>query len=104
MQAQWPQSPYVGIWTRTTDFARADLEQELVAGNVLKANLMRMTLHLVSKRDYGLMRAMLSESNHMEAWTNSQLVAPGVRELALGRPITNADALELVERDYGLTG
>jgi hypothetical protein len=104
MQAQWPQSPYIGIWTRTTDFSRADLERELVAGNVLKANLMRMTLHLVSKRDYGLMRAMLSESNHMEAWANSQLVAPGVRELALSRPITNADAIELVEREYGLTG
>jgi len=104
MQAQWPQSPYIGIWTRTTDFARADLERELAAGKVLKANLMRMTLHLVSKRDYGLMRSMLSESNHMEAWTNSQLVAPSVRELALTKPITNADALALVEREYGLTG
>jgi hypothetical protein len=104
MQAQWPQSPYIGIWTRTTDFARADLERELITGNVLKANLMRMTLHLVSKRDYGLMRSMLSESEHMEAWSGSVLVAPGVRELALHGPITNAQALQLVEREYGLTG
>jgi hypothetical protein len=104
MQAQWPQSPYIGIWTRTTDFARADLERELVAGNVLKANLMRMTLHLVTRRDYGLMRAMLSQSKHMEAWPNSALVARAVRDLALKGPITNADAIAVVERDYGLTG
>lgn len=104
MQAQWPQSPYIGIWTRTTNFARADLERDLVAGNVLKANLMRMTLHLVTRRDYGLMRAMLSESNHMEAWPNSALVAAGVRNLASRGPITNADAIALVEREYGLTG
>ena len=102
MQAQWPQSPYIGIWTRTTDFARADLERELVAGKVLKANLMRMTLHLVTRRDYGLMRAMLSESKHMEAWPNSQLVAAGVRELASRGPISNADAVDLVEREYGV--
>jgi Winged helix DNA-binding domain len=104
MQAQWPQSPYIGIWTRTIDFARADLERELAAGNVLKANLMRMTLHLVTRRDYSQMRAMLNESNHMEAWPNSRLVAQAVRELAQAGPITNADALALVERDFGLTG
>ncbi len=104
MQAQWPQSPYIGIWTRTTDFQREALERELVAGNVLKANLMRGTLHLVTRRDYGLMRAMLSESNHMDAWPNSELVAAAVRELSSQGPISNADAIALVERDYGLTG
>ncbi len=104
MQAQWPQSPFIGIWTRTTDFARADLERELTAGNVLKANLMRMTLHLVTRRDYGLMRAMLSESYHMEAWPNSALVADALRKVALAGPVTNADALAVVEREYGLTG
>lgn len=104
MQGQWPQSPYIGIWSRKTSFARADLEHELIAGNVLKANLMRMTLHLVSRRDYGLMRAMLSESNHVDAWPNSGLVAAAVRDIASRGPITNADAVALIERDYALAG
>jgi hypothetical protein len=45
MQAQWPPAPYVGIWTRATGFKRDALERELVRGTVLKATVMRQTLH-----------------------------------------------------------
>src|SRR3954462_4247699 len=68
MQAQWAPAPYVGIWTRTTSFRRETLERELARGAVLKATVMRQTLHLVTARDYALMRAMLSESNHGDNW------------------------------------
>lgn len=63
MQAQWPPAPYVGIWTRTTSFRPATLERELASGAVLKATVMRQTLHLVTRRDYALLRAALSETN-----------------------------------------
>src|SRR5215208_2369671 len=63
MQAQWPSAPYVGIWTRTTSFRRDALERLLVSGDVLKATVMRQTLHLVTPRDYGLIRAAMSETN-----------------------------------------
>jgi hypothetical protein len=53
VQAQWPQAPYVGIWTRTASFRRQQLERELARGTVLKATMMRQTLHLVTPRDYG---------------------------------------------------
>ena len=56
MQAQSPPAPYVGIWTRTTGFRREALERELAAGTVVKATVMRQTLHLVTRRDYGLLR------------------------------------------------
>ena len=82
MQAQWPSAPYVGIWTRTTSFRRGTLERELAKGSVLKANLMRQTLHLVTRRDYGLLRAAISESGHPDQWPNSIKVAPSVRALA----------------------
>lgn len=52
MQAQWAPAPYVGIWTRTTDFRREQLERALRHGDVLRPTLMRGTLHLVTKRDY----------------------------------------------------
>src|SRR5438034_5004458 len=51
MQAQWPPAPYVGIWTRTTSFRREALERELARAAVVKATVMRMTLHLVTRRD-----------------------------------------------------
>ena len=36
LQAQWPPSPYIGIWTRTTSFRREALERELVSAAVAK--------------------------------------------------------------------
>ena len=66
MQAQWPPAPYVGIWTRTTSFRREALERELASGAVVKATVMRQTLHLVTRRDYALLRAALSETNFPE--------------------------------------
>jgi hypothetical protein len=104
MQAQWPSAPYVGIWTRTTSFRHGTLERELAKGAVLKANLMRQTLHLVSRRDYGLLRAAISESNHPDQWPASKRVAPSVRELAEAGAVTMAEGLELLEREHGLTG
>jgi hypothetical protein len=64
MQAQWPQAPYVGIWTRTTSFRREALEREPASVAVVKATVMRQTLHLVTRRDYALLRAALSETNY----------------------------------------
>ena len=104
MQAQWPSAPYVGIWTRATSFRRGTLERELAKGSVLKANLMRQTLHLVTRRDYGLLRAAFSESGHPDQWPNSIKVAPSVRALAERGPVTMAEGLELLEREHGLTG
>ncbi len=104
MQAQWPSAPYVGIWTRTTSFRPKALERELVKGTVVKANLMRQTLHLVSRRDYALLRAAISESKHPDQWPDPIMVAPAVRALAEQGPVTMAQGLELLEREHGLTG
>src|SRR4029079_12959225 len=63
MQAQSPQAPYVGIWTRTTSFGRRASERELAGGSVVRATVMRLTLHLVTRRDYALARAAMSDTN-----------------------------------------
>jgi DNA glycosylase AlkZ-like len=104
MQAQWSPAPYVGIWTRTTSFRRETLERELARGSIVKANLIRMTLHLVTLRDYWLMRAAISESGHADQWPDSKLVEPTVRALAEKGPTTSVEALALIEREHGLTG
>ena len=104
MQAQWPPSPYVGIWTRTTSFRREALERELARAAVVKATVMRMTLHLVTRRDYALLRAALSETNYPDQSAVARRLAPSVRALAADGPVTNEEALAYLEREHGLTG
>ena len=104
MQAQWPQAPYVGIWTRTTSFRRDALERQLAAGTVLKGTVMRQTLHLVTRHDYGLIRAAMSETNFPWETALAKRLAPGMRKLAAAGPVTSADALAHIEREHGLKG
>src|SRR5213075_2314383 len=79
MQAQWPSAPYVGIWTRTTSFRRQTLERAIQSGAVLKATVMRQTLHLVTRRDYALLRSAMSETNFQWDWPAVAKLAPKVR-------------------------
>src|SRR6059036_3464557 len=104
MQAQWPQAPYVGIWARTTSFRREALERELMSGDVVKATLIRQTLHLLTRRDYGLLQAARSETNFPEQSALSQRLAPAVRALTEKNPVTLAEAMAYLEREHGLTG
>ncbi len=104
IQAQWPSAPYTGIWTRTTSFRQEELEQDLACGTVVKATMMRQTLHLVTRRDYGLIRAALAETNHLDKSPDAQRFAPLMRTLAATGHLTTAEALSYLEREYGLTG
>jgi hypothetical protein len=104
IQAQWPPAPYLGIWTRTTSFRREALERELASAAVVKATVMRQTLHLVTRRDYALLRAALSETNFPDQTSQAKRLAPLVRALAAEGPVTTAEALAHLEREYGLTG
>ena len=104
LQAQWPSAPYVGIWTRTSSFRRETLERLLATGAVLKATVMRQTLHLVTPRDYGLIRAAMSETNFPWETAVAKRLAPSVRALAANGPLTAADAVAHLERKHGLRG
>jgi hypothetical protein len=52
LQAQWPPSPHVALWSRLVGFRREHLMRALERRRVVKATLMRTTLHHVSARDY----------------------------------------------------
>ena len=52
LQAQHANWPYVALWSRVRDFTIADLEGALKDRSVVKATLMRSTLHLVAADDY----------------------------------------------------
>jgi len=104
MQAQWPPAPYVGIWTRAAGFKRATLERELAKGTVVKATVMRQTLHLVTPHDYGLIRSAMSEANYPWEERIAKRLAPAVRKLAAGGPVASADAIAHLERTQEISG
>ena len=53
LQAQWAPSPYLALWSRLKDFERESLWNAIEKKHaVIRARLMRGTLHLVSARDF----------------------------------------------------
>ena len=52
LQAQWNPSPYIGLWTRLHGFRPQTLSRALAERRVVKATLMRLTVHVVSRVDY----------------------------------------------------
>ena len=104
MQAQWPRAPYVGIWTRTAGFRRAALERELARGTVIKAPVMRQTLHLVTPSDYALIRSAMSEMNFPWETAVAKRLASSARALAAAGPVTSADGIAHFEQEHGLEG
>ena len=59
LQAQEAKPPFIGLWTRLRDFRREQLHAELHEGRVVRATMMRATLHLVSAADYAALRGTL---------------------------------------------
>ena len=62
LQAQASRAGYLGLWARIPGFDRAHLDALLHKRLVVKATLMRGTIHLVTATDYLLFRAALQPS------------------------------------------
>jgi hypothetical protein len=104
LQAQWPPSPYVGLWSRLAGFTRDALERAVLRGDVMKPTVMRGTLHLVTTRDYPMFWTALRD---MPTWYDEGHLAhalkalPSTRALAEAEPLTMKDALEHLAREHG---
>jgi hypothetical protein len=102
LQAQWPPSPYVGLWSRLTGFRREALEREVLNGQVVKPTVMRGTLHLVTARDYPLFWWALRD---MPTWYDdthlayAQKALKRMRKLADRAPLVHKDAIALLMAD-----
>ena len=56
LQAQQALAPYVGLWTRVENFRRDDLAVLIENHTIIKATLMRATLHVFTADDYVRLR------------------------------------------------
>ncbi len=59
LQAQVPNPPYIGLWSRLHDFRREKLMGLMDQRQVVRATMMRSTLHLVTGEDYLWLRPLL---------------------------------------------
>lgn len=72
MQAQAPNPPYVGLWTRLERFRAETLSQLLLDRRVVRVALMRGTLHLVTAEDCLGFRPMVQPVFDRSLATDSQ--------------------------------
>ena len=95
LQAQEPKPPFIGLWSRLAGFERAELIGALRSRTVVRATLMRATLHLLDPAGYLTMRAclqpMLDASMKSALRDRSQgldldRLLPAARELLAERP------------------
>ncbi|GAA2212548.1 winged helix DNA-binding domain-containing protein [Nonomuraea monospora] len=59
MQAQEPNWPYLGLWTRIRGFTHADLTTLLTQGRVVRSGFLRSTMHLTAADDFRRLRPVL---------------------------------------------
>ncbi len=70
LQAQHADMPYIGLWSRRAGQTIADLEAALTGRVLVKAPLMRSTLHLVPAHDWPALDAVASEQR-LASWRPS---------------------------------
>jgi hypothetical protein len=96
MQAQEPKHPFVGLWTRVSAFEADALLDALAARDVVRATLMRSTLHLFSAADYVALRLALQPPMSVALRVlgaraeglDPEAVVQAARELLAGYPLT----------------
>ena len=108
LQTQYAPSGYVGLWTRLAGFERDDLTRALEQRKVVQGTLMRVTIHLVSARDYPLLTAGVREARR-ESWLKPRrgrvdvrrlkAAAARVRKLLADGPRPRDELLELLDTD-----
>jgi hypothetical protein len=105
IQAQWPQSPYLALWTRLVDFRKEQLTRALAQHRVVKSQLFRITLHITSARDYPYFVAVWGPAarDRTPGVSKAKLEELGqrVREAALKGPITQEQVEELASAEMG---
>jgi hypothetical protein len=81
LQAQYAPSMYVGLWSRVAGLRREDVTAALERRTVAQGTLMRVTIHLVSARDYGPFAAAVRDARRTR-WLRAVPDAPSEAEMA----------------------
>lgn len=83
LQTQYAPSGYVGLWSRLESFERAALTSALERRSLVQASLMRVTIHMVSAREFWLFAMGLRRSQR-EWWLRQQKGRVTDRDMSAG--------------------
>ncbi|MDO9485731.1 MAG: winged helix DNA-binding domain-containing protein [Actinomycetota bacterium] len=102
LQAQIPQDPYVGLWSRSADFEPDSLSQLLNARSALRMVSLRGTIHLLSAADAVGLRAYAQEALDQELRSHGEhkhhLADVDLEPvIAFAKPLLTANALTPTE-------
>lgn len=108
MQAQEPKHPFIGLWARLEDFDEAALRAALFERSVVRATLMRSTLHLLSAADYGALRMALQPPRSVALRVlgaraeglDPEQVLPAARRLLSGSALTFDEIRERLQEQF----
>ena len=110
MQAQEPKPPFIGLWSRIEGFDADDLRAALGSGEVVRATLMRATLHLMSAADYAAFRSALQPAldgamasilkARGEGIVADDVLAAARKVLARGRKLTFDEIRDALSRQF----
>jgi hypothetical protein len=108
MQTQEPRPPFIGLWSRLSDFERQDLLRALQRREIVRGTLMRGTLHVMSAADYAAYRPSLqpvltramSALGERAAGLDPERVLPVATELLRERPRTFGELRSLLKAEF----
>ena len=109
MQAQVPENPYVGLWSRLDGFAPEELSELIAERQAVRAGVMRATIHLLSARDCVAIQPITQSvlmKTFQSPWAKglagadpAEVTAAGL-ELLTEKPRTRARLGELLARHW----
>jgi hypothetical protein len=86
LQAQHPASPHLALWNRLTDLDPAEVGAAIAAGRLVKATLLRITLHLVHVTDYPTLHTAMRPTLRSSRLGDARFTSTGT-------PVADVDAL-----------
>jgi hypothetical protein len=78
LQAQEPASPYLALWNRIEGFDPADLDRAFADYAIVKASMMRITLHAVAATDYPPFHAAVTRALRLARFADARFRQTGL--------------------------
>lgn len=108
MQAQEPKPPFLGLWTRLEGFQASDLHSALHDRSLVRATMMRATLHLVTSADYTTFRTAMQPMldgglrilGDRAKGLDLEKVVPAARSLLETEPLTFNEIRALLQQQF----